>query len=199
MNSEDREDALRPEDEESAARAEDTETDAAEAEVPDRKDLDPAEERDLYLDRLRRLQAEFENYRKRITREQSQWSARALERLVLDLLPVVDSFELALAAAGGGGDAKSLLEGMKLVHRQLVGALGTHGVTPIESEGSAFDPKLHEAFLTRPVQEGEEAGTLVQEIVKGYRMGDRTIRATRGIVTVAPQEDSGSDSEPQED
>jgi molecular chaperone GrpE len=142
------------------------------------------------LDRLKRVTAEYENYRKRIAREQLEWHGRALEGLVLDLLPVQDSFDRAIESADDSSDAASVLHGMKLVRRQLVGALERHGVRPIEAIGKPFDPQLHEAFSSRPVMEGEEPGTIVVEIEKGYVMGDRTIRATKGIVAVPAEGES---------
>jgi len=151
------------------------------------------------IDRLMRLQAEYENYRKRVTREKREWTGRAVEALVLDLLPVLDSFDRALEAAEGSTDASALRDGMNLVMRQLADALAQNGVKPIEARGEPFDPNHHEAFLSRPVEEGEEPGILVEEIQKGYRMGERTIRPTRGIVTVAqeqePDQTPGSEDE----
>ncbi len=151
------------------------------------------------LERLMRLQAEYENYRKRVAREKREWTGRAVEALVLDLLPVLDSFDRALESAEGATDAKALQDGMSLVMRQLADALAANGVKPIEARGEPFDPNHHEAFLSRPVEEGEEPGILVEEILKGYRMGERTIRPTRGIVTVVqerkPDPESGSEDE----
>ena len=116
-----------------------------------------------------------------------------------DLLPVLDSFDRALEAAEGSTDAQVLLDGMNLVMRQLADSLAKNGVKPIDAKGQPFDPNHHEAFLSRPVEQGEEPGVLVEEILKGYRMGERTIRPTRGIVTVAkepePDLESGSEDE----
>lgn len=154
---------------------------------------------DELLSRLMRLQAEYENYRKRVTREKQEWTGRAVESLVLDLLPVLDSFDRALQSAQGTTDAESLLSGMNLVMRQLVDALGMNGVKPIEAKGEPFDPNHHEAFLSRPAQDGEEPGILVEEIQKGYRMGERTIRPTRGIVTVAKEQEPDPESGPEDD
>jgi len=152
----------------------------------------PAPGAEELLDRLMRLQAEYENHRKRVAREKLQWTGRAVESLVLDLLPVLDSFDRALAAAEESTDADALKDGMSLVMRQLKDALAQNGVKSIEAKGEPFDPNLHEAFLSRPVEEGEVPGILVEEISKGYRMGDRTIRPTRGIVTVAPEPEANS-------
>ena len=154
---------------------------------------------DELLDRLMRLQAEYENYRKRVAREKREWTGRAVEALVLDLLPVLDSFERALESAQESTDVKVLLDGMNLVKRQLADALAANGVKPIEAKGEPFDPNHHEAFLSRPVEEGEEPGILVEEILKGYRMGDRTIRPTRGMVTVAQEQETDSDPSPEDE
>jgi molecular chaperone GrpE len=153
-----------------------------------------AQEKTELMDRLMRVTAEFENYRKRIAREQAEWRDRAVEGLVLDLLPVLDSFDRALAAEESAADPDALRHGMELVRKQLSDALTARGVKPIEAVGEPFDPALHEAFLSRPVDEGEEPGTLVEEVVKGYRLGERTIRPTRGIVAVA--EEAGPDPDP---
>lgn len=160
---------------------------------------DAGAERDRLLDRLMRLQAEFENYRRRVSREQADWTSRAVERIVLDLLPVVDSFDRALKGAADAKEASAVLEGMILVKKQLLGALESHGVKPFESVGEPFDPNRHDAFMSRPAGSGEEPGTIVEEFVKGYRMGDRTIRPAQGIVAVAPEEAPESGGDPEEE
>ena len=151
------------------------------------------------LERLMRLQAEYENYRKRAAREKVQWTGRAVEGLVLDLLPALDSFDRALESARESTDAKAILEGMELVMRQLLDALAQNGVKPVDAKGEPFDPNHHEAFLSRPVEQDEAPGILVEEILKGYRMGDRTIRPTRGIVSVAPEPEADSTSSPEDE
>ncbi|MHC4471014.1 MAG: nucleotide exchange factor GrpE [Planctomycetota bacterium] len=155
-------------------------------------------ERDEVMDRLLRLTAEFENYRKRLARERSSWTARAVETLVLDILPALDSFDRAMLSAGESDDPAALRDGMELVHRQLLSALSSHGVAPIDALGQPFDPNLHEGFLSRPAGPGEVPGTIVEEVEKGYRLGDRTIRATKGIVAAA-EDDSGSSASPEEE
>ncbi|MEN8150163.1 MAG: nucleotide exchange factor GrpE [Planctomycetota bacterium] len=156
-----------------------------------------AESAEQLTERLMRLQAEFENFRKRSVRERAEWGARAKETLVLDLLPVVDSFDRALGEAAGSPslslDEAGLQGGMMLVHKQLLSALAGQGVTPIEALGEPFDPNLHEAFMSRPAEEGETPGTIVTEFATGYRMGDRVIRPTKGVVAGEPE----SDSEPE--
>jgi len=140
---------------------------------------DVTRERDEYLDALQRLKAEFDNYRKRAAREQLQLTSRAAERLVKELLPVLDDLERALAAAEDHEEAQ-LEEGVRLVHRALVDALRKEGLAEIETNGS-FDPHVHEAMLSQPDDE-KESGAILDVLQKGYRIGDRVVRPARVIV-----------------
>ena len=143
-------------------------------------------ERDEYLDALQRLKAEFENYRKRALRDQEAFAARANERVVKELLPVLDDLERALAAAEEHEEAK-LEEGVRLVHRELADALEREGLAEIETTG-VFDPHVHEALLSQPSDEQE--GSVLEVVQKGYRLGDRVLRPAR-VVIAAPREDDG--------
>ena len=143
-------------------------------------------ERDEHLNDLKRVAAEFENYRKRVLRDQESLVARAHERLVKELLPVLDDLERALAAAEEHEEAK-LEEGVRLVHRELADALEREGLAEIETSG-VFDPHVHEALLSQPSDEGE--GTVLEVVQKGYRLGDRVLRPAR-VVVAAPREDDG--------
>jgi molecular chaperone GrpE len=143
-------------------------------------------ERDEHLNDLKRVAAEFENYRKRVLRDQESLVARAHERLVKELLPVLDDLERALAAAEEHEEAK-LEEGVRLVHRELADALEREGLAEIETTG-VFDPHVHEALLSQPSDKGE--GTVLEVVQKGYRLGDRVLRPAR-VVVAAPQEDDG--------
>jgi molecular chaperone GrpE len=146
--------------------------------------LDAAEaERDDYFDRLQRVTADFENYRKRASRDQAAFAERATERLVTELLPVLDALEGALEAAGEHAEAK-LEEGVRLVHRQLADALGKQGVAEIETDGK-FDPHVHEAVLSQP-SEAEE-GSIVNVLQKGYRLGEKVVRPARVAVATPVQ------------
>jgi molecular chaperone GrpE len=144
-------------------------------------------ERDEYLNDLKRVAADFENDRKRAARDQESLVARAHERLVKELLPVLDDLERALAAAEEHEEAK-LEEGVRLVHRELAGALEREGLAEIETNGR-FDPHVHEALLSQP-SEAEE-GSVIEVVQKGYRLGDRVVRPARVVVAAAPQEDDG--------
>jgi len=127
---------------------------------------------------LKRLAAEFENYRKRVAREQEALSARAAERVVKELLPIVDDLGRALEAAEEHQEAK-LEEGVRLVHRQLASMLEREGLAEIETNGK-FDPHVHEAMLARPAD--AEEGAVLEVLQKGYRLGDRVLRPARVIV-----------------
>jgi molecular chaperone GrpE len=145
-----------------------------------------ARERDELVDTLQRLQAEFANYKKRALREQESLVSRAHERLVKELLPVLDDLARALEAAELHEEAK-LEEGVRLVHRQLAEVLAKEGLAEIETNG-VFDPNVHEALLSQPSDAPE--GSVVEVIQKGYRLGDRVLRPAR-VVIAAPQEANG--------
>jgi molecular chaperone GrpE len=141
-------------------------------------------ERDEYLDALQRLKAEFENYRKRVRREQDDLAARAAERLVKQLLPVLDDLERALVAASEHEEAK-LAEGVQLVHRALADALAKEGLVEVDTDGD-FDPHTQEALLAQPSDEKE--GTVIQVLQKGYKLGDHVLRPARVVVSAGNEE-----------
>ncbi|HEY6016720.1 MAG TPA: nucleotide exchange factor GrpE [Gaiellaceae bacterium] len=147
-----------------------------------------ARERDEYLDALQRTAAEFDNYRKRVQRDQASLVARAGERLVRELLPILDDLERALEAAEEHEEAK-LEEGVRLVHRSLAEALRREGLEEIATEGR-FDPHVHEALLTQPSEEAE--GSVIQVLQKGYTLGDHVLRPAR-VVVAAPIEGTDGD------
>jgi molecular chaperone GrpE len=136
-------------------------------------------ERDAYLDLAQRVQADFENYRKRAAREQERLVAHAHERLVRELLPILDDLERALEAAERHEEAQ-LVEGVKLVEQSLRNALGKEGLAEIDTDG-AFDPHVHEALLTKPGN-GTEPGSVLEVVQRGYRVGDRVVRPAKVIV-----------------
>jgi len=142
--------------------------------------------RDDYLESLQRLAADFDNYRKRVARDQESLAARAHERLAKELLPVLDDLERALDAASQHEESK-LEDGVRLVHRSLADALAREGLVEIATNGR-FDPHVHEALLSQP-SEAEE-GTVIQVVQKGYRLGDRVLRPAL-VVIAGAQEGSG--------
>ena len=136
-------------------------------------------EAQAHLNDLKRLAAEFENYRKRVAREQESLSARAAERLVKELLPIVDDLERALTAAEEHEEAK-LEEGVRLVHRSLADALAREGLVEVETDGK-FDPYTQEALLAQ--QSEADEGAVIQVLQKGYKLGDRVLRPARVVVS----------------
>ena len=131
-------------------------------------------ERDAHLDDLRRLAAEFDNYRKRVARDQQELAARAHERLVAELVPVLDDLERAINHEG------DIEEGVRLVHRALADALAKEGLAEIATDGK-FDPHTQEALLSQPSEADE--GTVIQVLQKGYKLGDRVLRPARVVVS----------------
>jgi molecular chaperone GrpE len=146
-----------------------------------------AAERDEHLNDLKRVAAEFENYRKRVARDQESLVARAHERLVKELLPVLDDLERALEAARDSG-TRSVEEGVRLVHRELAAALQREGLAEIDTNGQ-FDPHVHEALLSQPSD--AEEGSVIEVVQKGYTLGDRVVRPARVVVAAPKPEDDG--------
>ena len=130
-------------------------------------------------DRLLRLAADFDNYKKRAARERAEYVALANERLLKELLPILDDLERALNAAEDHEEAQ-LEEGVRLVHRSLASLLERQGVKEIATDGK-FDPHVHEALLAQPSDEAEQ-GDVLDVIQKGYTLGDRVVRPARVIV-----------------
>jgi molecular chaperone GrpE len=141
-------------------------------------------ERDEVFDRLQRLAAEFDNFRKRNARENAALAERANERLVKDLIPILDDLGRALEAAAEHEEAK-LEEGVRLVHRSLADLLAKEGLSEIVTEGK-FDPHVHEALLSQPSDADE--GSVIEVVQKGYKLGDKVLRPAR-VVVAGPQED----------
>jgi molecular chaperone GrpE len=153
----------------------------AEAAAPEEDELTVAKrERDEYLDLAKRTQADFENFRKRTTKDMQAAGARARIGLIREILPVVDNLERALGVAPAG-DGDAFVEGVRLVYRELEGALARAGVETIEPQGDAFDPNVHEALSMRP-QDGAESGTVLDVVEKGYRTADTVVRPARVVV-----------------
>src|SRR6266508_678036 len=139
-------------------------------------------ERDQLFDRLQRLAAEFDNYRKRNAREQAALSKHANERLVKELIPILDDLGRALEAAADHEAAK-LEDGVRLVHRAFSELLTKEGLAEIATEGK-FDPHVHEALLSQPSDAAE--GSVIEVVQKGYKLGDKVLRPARVVVAAAP-------------
>jgi molecular chaperone GrpE len=132
-------------------------------------------ERDALQDRLLRLSAEFDNYRKRIDRERQETSGRAAASVLEEILPILDNLERALAAEPGGDGSESYRKGVDLIHRQLLDLLARRGVVPIDAIGTDFDPHLHQA-VAHENSPGHRDGEVIEELRRGYLIGDRLLR-----------------------
>ena len=155
----------------------------SEASEPEAGEAVAQAEQDL-LDDLRRLQAEFDNYRKRMVREQTAMASRASARLIERLLPVLDNFERAISHGEGG-------EGVALVFKELKGALEAEGVEEIPSEGVPFDPRVHEAVESHEDENVEEP--ISQRVYRrGYKVKDHVIRPAM-VVVARPLEAASED------
>ena len=151
-------------------------------EAPVAEPIEQAEQADVADDRLLRLAADFENYKKRAARERQEYVALANERLVKELLPILDDLERALTAAEEHEEAQ-LEEGVRLVHRSLGDLLSREGLTEVQTEGK-FDPHTQEALLSQPSD--EEEGSVIQVLQKGYSLGDRVLRPARVVISAGP-------------
>jgi molecular chaperone GrpE len=139
-------------------------------------DLEKARaEAESYLDDLRRLQADFDNYRKRTLREQTARAASASQALVARLLPVLDNFELAVTSAEQSRDFDRMLKGVEMVFGELREVLEGEGLVRIEAEGKPFDPERHEAVIAVE-EEGTEPGTVVDIVRTGYELRGKVLR-----------------------
>ena len=133
-------------------------------------------ERDEYLDNMRRMKAELENSRARLEREHARSVELASERLVKELLPILDNLERALEADG------DIREGVEATREQLVDILTREGLNPISSEGQSFDPAVHEALMSKPSNEHEE-DTVIQTLERGYVLNGKPIRPAKVVVS----------------
>ena len=132
-------------------------------------------ERDEYLDDMRRMKAELENSRKRQEKERMRLTQLASERLVRELLPVLDNLERALEAEG------DIREGVVATLDHLTSVLGREGLTPVLSDGEPFDPTVHEAVMGQPSEEHEE-DTVIQTFERGYTLNGRPLRPAKVVV-----------------
>ncbi len=151
-----------------------------------------------YLRRLQYLQADFENYRKRVEKEMSDNRLFGNQRILSDLIVVNDELELALREAEASGEDPTIVEGVGMVHKRLQSILSKEGVERIQSLGSKFNPDLHDAAL-RVVSDKEE-GTIVEEIRQGYTLRGKVLRPS--IVKVAEnsaERESKSEKSPLEE
>lgn len=165
-----------------------TASEAAGAAVAAEADAAPADlqrQVDEYKDLLLRKTAEFDNFRKRTERERLAVTEAAAADLLEELLPLVDDLERALKAPAAGEGAEAYRRGVELIHRQLTEILRKRGVRPIEAVGADFDPYYHEAVVHETAP-GRREGEVLEELRRGYMLGDRLLRAS--MVKVAKAE-----------
>lgn len=156
-----------------------TETEAANVELQNQLEAalaDVEKEKKEYLF----LMAEFDNYRKRVTREKADIIKNAAERVLLEILPIVDDFERALAATADS--TESLREGMTLIYSKLIKYLERNGVKPMDTDGKPFDPDFHEAIAKIPAPSDELKGKVVDTTTKGYMLNDKVLRHAKVAV-----------------
>ncbi len=135
-----------------------------------------------HLEAAQRIQAEFDNYRKRVAREAEDIRRRAGQRIVEELLPVLDNLERAIDHTTAGGDLEHLLTGVEMVHQQIRDVFGKEGVEVLDPFGAAFDPNLHQAVGQREDAEVPE-GTVLDVYQKGYLMNGRVVRPAMVVVS----------------
>lgn len=138
-----------------------------------------------YKDRWLRAEAEIQNTRRRASRDREEAVRSSEDRILLDLIEVLDDLERALAALGQEHAASSWAQGVSLTAQRMREVLARRGVVAIEAVGQVFDPTLHEALLEVPAPEGIAPGAVAQEVQRGYRRGDRALRAARVVVAKA--------------
>jgi molecular chaperone GrpE len=140
---------------------------------------------DRFRDLALRSQADFENYKKRATREKEEGIKYANSSLLERLLPIIDNFDLGLAAARGEGEKSPIYSGMKLVLKQLQDFLSENGLQPINAEGEKFDPNLHEAIAHEPSNDVPE-NVVIRQTRRGYKLKDRLLRPSSVVVSSGP-------------
>ncbi|HBA82637.1 MAG TPA: nucleotide exchange factor GrpE [Verrucomicrobia bacterium] len=164
-------------------------------EAPPPESAEGAREVDALKDQLLRLHADFDNFRKRTQREQAEIGLRANESLLKELLPVVDHFELGLQNAVKAGALAAVADGLKLVYDQFLTALRKFGLEPVNAEKEIFDPHKHEAITYVPSEE-IPAETVIAQTRRGYKLGDRLLRAAQVVVSSGPAQPAADSTGP---
>jgi molecular chaperone GrpE len=140
-----------------------------------------------YIDRLQRLQAEFENYKKRMLREMANLEERVADREILDVLPLYDNLVRAFESFSGNMDSKSFVHGIEKIYAQFDQILKAKGVSSVEAVGTLFDPNLHDALLSVPSD--EERNVILEEFERGYLRNGRLLRPCKVKVSGGTEED----------
>jgi molecular chaperone GrpE len=143
------------------------------------------QERDEFRTLLQRTRADFENYQKRAQRDSVQERRYSHASLALDLLPILDNFERAVAAAKQAGETGPLVQGVAMIQAQVLDVLKRHGITLIDAQGQPFDPNLHQAVMQQPSAD-QPPNTVLQILEQGFMIHDRVLRPAKVVVSRAP-------------
>lgn len=170
--------------------------DAAEKKIAELEDkiAEVAKEKDDLFEQLQRISADYANYQKRVPKQISDTIAYEKKAIIRSILPSLDNFEHAMAAAAKAETVESVVEGIKITFDHLLDALKAHNVQKIVSVGQQFDPSVHEAMMRRQ-QEDREDNVILEEFQSGYMLGDQVLRPAKVIVNKLP--DASAPSEPQ--
>lgn len=163
------------EDMQNASEIADAAGEAADQPAADSRYDELAKQADEAQQRYLRAQADFDNFRRRTMKEKEELGQYASMKLLGQLLPIVDNFERAIAAASSNSDYDSLVKGVDMIFRQLSQTLDAEGLKPIESVGEPFNPEFHQAIMTVESDEYEE-GIVVEEVQKGYMLKEKVLR-----------------------
>jgi molecular chaperone GrpE len=152
----------------------------------------PKEEEEPLKLQMLRLQADFDNFRKRTQRERNELFTFANESIISEMLPVIDHFEMGFKSAEAHESAGAVTEGFRMVYNQLLDVLKKFNATPIDAIGETFDPHRHEAILHIPSDQPAE--TVVEQVRRGYLLGEKLLRAAQVIVSSGPKENEPTES-----
>jgi len=128
----------------------------------------------VILETLQRVQAEFENYKKRVEKEKSDFIRSACSKIIKELLPILDNFDMAMKNTSNHDD---FVKGVEMIHSQLFSALSKEGLKQIDAEGKNFNPYVHEALMQEESDKGD--GIVIEEFQKGYMIGDTVVRHSK--------------------
>lgn len=164
---------------------------APEAGSPEQRLAALTEERDRVKEQLLRTAADYENFRKRAKRDVEEAERRGREEVLREVLPVIDNLERAVEASDSATDVKAVVEGVRMVLKMFEDVAGRIELQRIPAVGEKFDPTLHDAMQQRETSE-QPPGTIVQELVPGYKLGERLLRPSLVVVARPPAEGTGS-------
>ena len=168
-----------------------TESEQQDAAVEQQPVTPVVQEEELLKDQMLRLRADFDNFRKRTQRERNELFLFANESLFLEMLPIIDHFEMGFKSAEEHKTDCSVNEGFRMVYNQLLDVLKKFNVTAIGTVGEVFDPHRHESLLQMPSD--KPAGTVIEQIRRGYMLGEKLLRAAQVIVSSGPAEQKESE------